>query len=182
MTLVKTIYYHGVEDFVNHERNILSVTLQIAFFIAYSFKVYAWIQEFVWTNHCNTASRPHLHKSSLEDAVLLDFFFENTIKVSWFLRSSIDLAFDSSDFTFRSLFCGCYCRLVSAFFLILYNQSNFGAIANIFFVFSRFALTLDDARAQNWISVSMLKCISLIGLMIHAFAFGLAQENFRNFF
>ena len=47
ITLVKTIYYHGVEDFVNHERNILSVTLQIAFFIAYSFKVYAWIQEYV---------------------------------------------------------------------------------------------------------------------------------------
>ena len=57
LTLVKTIYYHGVEDFVNHERNILSVTLQIAFFIAYSFKVYAWIQEFVWKN----IVKPHHH-------------------------------------------------------------------------------------------------------------------------
>ena len=88
ITLVKTIYYHGVEDFVNHERNILSVTLQIAFFIAYSFKVYAWIQEFVWTNHCNTASRPHLHKSSLEDAVLLEFFWKHNL--SFVIHQKLD--------------------------------------------------------------------------------------------
>ena len=77
MTPIKTIYYHGVEDFVNHERNILSVTLQIAFFIAYSFKVYAWIQELVWTNHCYTTSRPHLHKYPCNLVLVLQYFLES---------------------------------------------------------------------------------------------------------
>ena len=110
------------------------------------------------------------------------FAFLQTEKVSRFIWSSIDLAVDSSDITFRSIFCGRNCCFIFAVFLILYNQSNFGAIANIFFIFLRFVFcTRWRFLIENYL-VSMLKCISLIGLMIHAFAFGLAQADFQNFF
>ena len=82
MTLVKTIYYHGVEDFVNHERNILSVTLQIAFFIAYSFKVYAWIQEFVWKKHCKTTSPLHLNIFRCNQLPVMYYFREYLVTLA----------------------------------------------------------------------------------------------------